>query len=467
MAYEGVGIPKIYEAQMPQQSSGGDIISRLLPSLASAYISGMRQKEASQLSADVKLYSTIASSAANYKTVNEVKGVLDNLIAEREVVAQNGDNVRASYLDASIAAVRPVFNTREKQQEARILIDESTKQFEALENTPGYKEGALKLYEEWDSQLQEYDPYFTTRMVKDIKAQYSEMNLRLGALASLDALDDDGVDSEGNPVKLDGIQINPDNYPNEESLYNAKAAKDLLMMGLSTPEANSKLISKGLNHQSKMYNNLGVANAKQAKIKRQNQKNSVVQIKQNLENIDAKFITGKTEELTDMYPRVITDMGLTTNMSGLLARSESLSPERTTQLRNYVLHDLGRILQKTSGIPKELKTDLNNWENSAYSKNIVLLDDIYDKINYWKGNSLISRNDFLGNDNKSRELNYPGTFGKDDNTRDLVISYLDFLENLQMQQELLAIDSTQPNNTQSNNKNNNQISSYGSYTPFK
>ena len=26
MAYEGVGIPKIYEAQMPQQSSGGDII---------------------------------------------------------------------------------------------------------------------------------------------------------------------------------------------------------------------------------------------------------------------------------------------------------------------------------------------------------------------------------------------------------------------------------------------------------
>mgnify|MGYP003641018014 CR=1 FL=1 len=465
MAYEGVGIPKIYEAQMPQQSSGGDIVSRLLPSLASAYISGMRQKEASQLSADVKMYSTLASSAANYKTVGEVKGVLDNLIAEREVVAQGGDNVRASYLDASIAAVKPFYKTRQKQQEARTLINESEKQFEALENTPGYQEGALKLYEEWDSQLQEYDPYFTTRMQKDLKGQYDEMNLRLKALSSLDALDDDGVDDEGNIVKLEGIQINAERYPNEESLFNAKAAKDLLMMGLSTPQADKQLISKGLTHQSKMYNNLGVANAEQAKIKRQNQKNSVVQIKQNLENIDAKFITGKTEELTDIYPKAITDIGLTTNMSGLLARSESLSPERTTQLRNYVLHDLGRILQKTDGIPTELKTDLNNWENSAYSKNIVLLDDIYDKINYWKGNSLISRNDFLGNSNKSRSLNYPGTFGKDDNTRDLVITYLDFLENLQMQQELLAIDSTQPNNTQSNNKNNNQISNYGSYVP--
>jgi len=258
MAYEGVGIPKIYEAQMPQQSSGGDIVSRLLPSLASAYISGMRQKEASQLSADTKMYSTLASSAANYKTVGEVKGVLDTLIAERESVAKDGDNVRASYLDASIAAVQPFYNTRQKQQEARVLINESEKQFEALENTPGYQEGALKLYEEWDSQLQEYDPYFTTRMQKDLKGQYDEMNLRLRALSVLDALDQDGVDAEGNLIKLDGIQINEDSFPNAKSLFHAKASNELLTRGLATPQADKQLISKGLSEFTKMQTDLGI-----------------------------------------------------------------------------------------------------------------------------------------------------------------------------------------------------------------
>ena len=147
MAYEGISIPKIYEAQMPQQSSGGDIVSRLLPSLASAYISGMRQEEANQLRADTTLYSSLAKSAANYKTSEEVRSVLDRLIEERKSVAEDGDAVRASYLDANIAAIQPYYNTQVKKEDAQDLIDAGIKEFEQLENTPGYAEGALKLYE--------------------------------------------------------------------------------------------------------------------------------------------------------------------------------------------------------------------------------------------------------------------------------------------------------------------------------
>ena len=57
------------------------------------------------------------------------------------------------------------------------------------------------------------------RMQKDLKGQSDEMNLRLRALSVLDALDQDGVDAEGNPIKLDGIQINEDSFPNAKSLH--------------------------------------------------------------------------------------------------------------------------------------------------------------------------------------------------------------------------------------------------------
>tara|TARA_R110000823_G_scaffold45048_3_gene116372 strand:- start:744 stop:2126 length:1383 start_codon:yes stop_codon:yes gene_type:complete len=433
MAYEGVGIPKIYDAQMPQQSSGGDIVSRLLPSLASAYISGMRQKEASQLSADVKMYSTLASSAANYKTAGEVKGVLDNLIAEREVVAQGGDNVRASYLDASIAAVKPFYNTRQKQQEARTLINESEKQFEALENTPGYQEGALKLYEEWDSQLQEYDPYFTSRMQKDLKGQYDEMNLRLKALSVLDELDQDGVDAEGNIIKLDGIQINEDSFPNIKSLHHAQEANKLLTMGLSTPQADKNLISAGLGQYKQMANDLGVANAIELKTKTAVNKS----VKQNVYGA-AKIVENKfnipAKDFNKTYPKELNDMMLTKNFDSIFRAGETLDAPRIKQIRNVALHDLGRILEKSSGINSDVKDLLTQWGQSGYRKDALILDEIYNKISYWKPNtSLLSYKDYL------EEVDYPGWRSKKDkNVQDLVFSYLGFLDNLESQENILA-----------------------------
>ena len=451
MAYEGVGIPKIYDAQMPQQSSGGDIVSRLLPSLASAYISGMRQKEASQLSADVKMYSTLASSAANYKTAGEVKGVLDNLIAEREVVAQGGDNVRASYLDASIAAVKPFYNTRQKQQEARTLINESEKQFEALENTPGYQEGALKLYEEWDSQLQEYDPYFTSRMQKDLKGQYDEMNLRLKALSVLDELDQDGVDAEGNIIKLDGIQINEDSFPNIKSLHHAQEANKLLTMGLSTPQADKNLISAGLGQYKQMANDLGVANAIELKTKTAVNKS----VKQNVYGA-AKIVENKfnipAKEFNKTYPKEFNNMMLTTNFDSIFRAGETLDAPRIKQIRNVALHDLGRILEKSSGINSDVKDLLKQWGQAGYRKDAIILDEIYNKISYWKPNtSLLSYKDYL------EEVDYPGLRGKDKNVQDLVFSYLGFLDNLESQEKILAENWGDSYSQTSANQVNNQI----------
>jgi|TARA_R110001583_G_scaffold192978_1_gene360294 hypothetical protein len=436
MAYEGVGIPKIYDAQMPRQSSGGDIISRLLPSLASAYISGMRQEEASQLSADTKMYATVASSAANYKTADEVKGVLDRLISERAIVAKAGDNVRASYLDASIAAVQPYYNTQLKQGQAKTLIDEGIEKFEALENTPGYKESALNLYKEWDSNLQEYDPYFTPRMLKDLKGQYDEMNLRLSALSVLDILDSDGFDAEGKPIKLDGIQINEDAFPNQKSLFHAKAANEYITRGLATPEASSQLITKGLSQFSQMQTDLGVANAVELKAKNDTQKRIKSNIYGSAKTVEGKFNHPSKELFKDIYPSSLKDMELTQNFDAIFRAGEVLDKPRIKQLRNVAVHDLSRILKNTSDIDGDLKNLLVEWGKGGYSKNAPILDSIYDMVSYWNPRTAKhSRNDYLN------ELDYPGIgskTGKDKNVQDLVITYLEFLENLELQEGILA-----------------------------
>jgi hypothetical protein len=451
MAYEGVGIPKIYQAQMPQQSSGGDIVSRLLPSLASAYISGMRQKEASQLSADTKMYATLASSAANYKTSEEVKGVLDTLIAERKSVAKDGDNVRASYLDASIAAVQPYYNTQIKKEDARTLIDTGIKEFEQLENTPGYKEGALKLYEEWDNTLSEYDEYFTPRMLQDIKGASDEMNLRLRALSVLDALDQDGVDAEGNLIKLDGIQINEDSFPNAKSLFHAKASNELLTRGLATPQADKKLIASGLSEFTKMQTDLGVADAIELKTKTAVNKS----VKQNVYGA-AKIVESKfnipAKEFNKTYPKQFNDMMLTTNFDALFRAGETLDAPRIKQIRNVALHDLGRILEKSSNINSDVKDLLKQWGQAGYRKDAIILDEIYNKISYWKPNtSLLSYKDYL------EEVDYPGLRGKDKNVQDLVFSYLGFLDNLESQEKILAENWGDSYSQTSANQVNNQI----------
>ena len=433
MAYEGISIPKIYQAQMPQQSSGGDIVSRLLPSLASAYISGMRQEEANQLRADTTLYSSLAKSAANYKTSEEVKGVLDRLIEERKSVAESGDAVRASYLDANIAAVQPYYNTQLKREDAQNLIDAGIKEFEQLENTPGYSQGALKLYEEWDNTLSEYDEYFTPRMIKDVQGAYDEMNLRLSALSVLDALDSDGVDAEGKPIKLDGIQINPDKFPNEKSLYHAQAANELLTRGLATPQADKKLISQGLSQFAQMQNDLGVANAIDLKAKQNANKLAVDKIRESSDIVSSK-LNFNDKDFDKFYPGAVSDIKglLTRNLNAVLKESDILDKQRIKQIRNVVVHDLGRILENTDNIDDNLNDLLKEWAKAGYRKDTIILDEIYDKLSYWNPTSVVSYDDYIN------ELDYPGLGGTDKNVQDLVFSYLGFLDNLQQEETKLA-----------------------------
>ena len=145
-------------------------------------------------------------------------------------------------------------------------------------------------------------------------------------------------------------------------------------------------------------------------------------------------------------------MMLTTNFDALFRAGETLDAPRIKQIRNVALHDLGRILEKSSGINSDVKDLLKQWGQAGYRKDAIILDEIYDKISYWKPNtSLLSYKDYL------EEVDYPGLKGKDKNVQDLVFSYLGFLDNLESQEKILAENWGDSYSQTSANQVNNQI----------
>ena len=270
-------------------------------------------------------------------------------------------------------------------------------------------------------------------MIKDVQGVYDEMNLRLSALSVLDALDQDGVDAEGKPIKLDGIQINEDSFPNAKSLFHAKAANELLTRGLATPQADKKLISQGLSQFAQMQNDLGVADAIDLKTKTALNKS----VKQNIygaaKAVESKFNYPAKDIFNKVYPKSFQDMMLTKNFDAIFRAGEVLDAPRIKQIRNVALHDLGRVLEETSKLDDNVKDLLDEWAKTGYRKDSLILDELYDKISYWKPNtSLVSYKDYL------EELDYPGLGGTDKNVQDLVFSYLGFLDNLEKEEKRLA-----------------------------
>jgi hypothetical protein len=182
-----------------------------------------------------------------------------------------------------------------------------------------------------------------------------------------------------------------------------------------------------------MQNDLGVADAIDLKTKTALNKS----VKQNIYGA-AKIVEGKfnypaKDIFNKVYPKSFQDMMLTKNFDAIFRAGEVLDAPRIKQIRNVALHDLGRVLEETSKLDDNVKDLLDEWAKTGYRKDSLILDELYDKISYWKPNtSLVSYKDYL------EELDYPGLGGTDKNVQDLVFSYLGFLDNLEKEEKRLA-----------------------------
>ena len=441
-SYEGIPLPKIYEAQMPSTGGGGcDMFGKIIPTLANAYIRGMQQEEMNQLRADTTMYSAIASSSQHYLEPEPIKGLIESLTAERDKQVASGDTIRANYINASIASMQPWLLTRQKQGEARDLINSMQDNMNDIENTPGYEGGGMQLFNDMLDNLNEYEPYFNSRMVKDISDQETELNNRLAVLGILKDLDDNNyeVDDEGNPIDVPGIQLTRDAYPNEESYMKAKQAVDLLQLSIQGQNVNTKLLNRGLTLHNSALNEWGVATSEELRQKNDLMKASVGNIDQQLWQLSTNFRVPRGEPSDFYLDDVIIKQGLIPDLQKTLNVSATgVDSKRLKLIRNYALSNVSKVLTHTntwmSGLDKphidafkEIQERIELWTNAGSPvgpQGDLLLDDIEEFLGYWKDNAKITRNN-IG------KLNFPGSGDKQKNAKKLVLSYMDFLLELE------------------------------------
>ena len=429
-SYEGIPLPKIYEAQMPSVGGGWDMVGKIIPTLANAYLRGMQQEEMNQLRADTTMYSAIASSSKNYLEPEPIKELIESLTVERDSQLASGDTIRANYINASIASMQPWLMTREKQGTARDLINIMEKNMDAIENTPGYEGKALDLLNDMLDNLNEYEPYFSTRMIKDINDQETELNSRLSALSVLKDIDDDELklDEKGETIVLPGIQVTRAYYPSEESYIKAKQAVDLLQIAIQGKDVNTKLLNQGLTLHNQALNEWNVASSEQMTVKRELHRGYVNAIIGAAKEVEAKFYIGG-QDFSEVYPESFENMNLTQNFDAVLRAGETvMSEQRYKQLRNIGVHDLVRILEKSSVPSKDLQKNIELWAEGGYMKDAKILDTIYEQIAHWKPDSKLSQDDYDNN------INYTGwnLVGDeyDTNVKNLVKQYLSYLKQL-------------------------------------
>ena len=438
--YQGISIPSIFEAQMPENENILlETAGKLIPTLARAWIYGMQRKETNQLRADTSLYSAYASSAQHYVEPDDIEGLIDSLTSMKDEQIALGDTVRSQYIDASIAAIKPYHTTRTQQKRAGILINEMEDSFRDLEGKPGYEKGALDLLDEWNDVLDEYEPYFSTRMVKDINEIESDMAYRISAEDILNTLDSepnvDWVKPDGTKVKgVPGVQLKND-YPDEESKARAQVVVDFLERGTIPGATDKSSIKYGVSEYRKLLSDIGVANSATLAMNKL-QTGEIATRLQNALDVIASYTRvprGASPDLKlhkDILENIMHNPNVTVSVG-----EKNLSPERLKQIRNMVLGDLSHVLKNTTFPVKasNIKDMIKEWDKSGAvtgpSAN-AMLDVIYEGLAFWNEGSVLTETDYVG-------LNYPGTGGRNDNAIQLVKSYLDFLRMLEGDTEAL------------------------------
>ena len=446
--YDGIKLPKIYGGGQSKNQSFGEVIANLLPSLANAYISGIRQEESKQLQADTKLYSSLAASTANFQESSQIVNVLEKLITERDEVARLGDSVRASYIDASIAAVQPYLITKQKQELVSDLIVKRKDAMNALEGTPGYQGEALKLMESFQKNIDEYSPYFNKRMINDINNQQEEMQYRLSALSALDNLD---VDKD-----TIGINFTEENYASNEAYYLATQAEYNLKNAMRTNNLNIDQVKDGLNFYQRSLEASGISDVSELRERKIILKDISTNLLNAANNIDKNLYVRSVDgikRLDDKYSKdVIQDISSVTFASAL--KNRSLNEKTINQLQNNVTADMIAIISKSSrgtigtAGSKELQNLIKEWKNNGKSINSPYLKEIHSLISPHEYGTEFSIDDYSN-------INYPGTGQKDTDTKVLMRSYIDYLKVIKDSKEILRNRVWTPE--KKNNQNNNYI----------
>ena len=422
--YKGVYIPQVVS---PDTSSGDEFaqfVGSFGSSLIKSWLYGHQKAESDSLKADVTLYSSAVNAAADYKEPEPVQELVDWLNTQKENVGD--DPLRSAYVDSSLRKVNAKLFNLKKEEDLRTTIQTFKSKFDDLEGTPGYRKEAPNLLNDFMGIMLDEEQYQSQLMKEKSKNIREEVLYTLHGEDLMNAIDDDIIDDEGKIVITPGIQINAENYPNDESLLKTKEALRYIEEAREVQNITGEFDKPKYQAAFKLYKesltDRGVGNAKKDRISRELKKNQVRLIKKGAKGLEKAFALPKGEDLADVYGDFIKDLNINTNIEGIINVGESAySKERGLQARNYVLMDVARILEKSSDLPSDLEKSFERWKGDNYVQSSVYLNDIFRQLAYWKDESIVT-------EEMIRDFDFPGLGGKDKKVEDLVMQYMDFLK---------------------------------------
>ena len=427
--YKGIYIPQIASPDMQDDSGMGQLVGSLGSSLIRSWLYGHQKAESDSLKADVTLYSSAVTAAADYKEPEPVEELINWLKIKQEEVKD--DPLRTAAVDSSLMKANAKLFNLKKQDNLRKTIQKFETEFDKLEGTPGYRAKAPEMLDNFMDIMLEEEQYQSQLMKEKSKNIRNEVLYTLHGEDLMNALDDDIIDDEGKVVVTPGIQINPENYPNDESLLKAKEAlryiEEAREVQSITGEFDKPKYDAGFKLYKESLEDRGIGNAKKDRIARETKKNQVRLIKKGAKGLEKAFALPKGKSLKDVYGNFIDDLNINTNIEGIIDVGESAySKERGLQARNYVLMDVARILEKSGDLPSDLRKSFERWKGDNYVQSSVYLDDIFRQLAYWKDESIVTKDmikkfDFPG-------VDFAGMEGKNTKVKNLVMQYMDFLQ---------------------------------------
>jgi len=450
--YKGINIPEVISPDMGGNNDFMEFVSSFGSSMMRSWIYGMQKKETDMLKSDVTLWGSAVNAATEYKEPEPVQLLLDDLNAEKELYKD--DPIRYNYLESVTNKVGARLFNLNKQDDLRNLIEDTEVKLRPLEkgDAAGYKGEALKILDEFQDALFQDEQYQTTLMKQKANEINDEVLYTINGIDLMNAVDDN--------IEVEGIQINPENYPNESSLVKTREAIRLIEEARDMQSITGKFDKNKYQAANKLYKesltDRKIGNASQDKVAKELKKDQVRRIKKGAKGLEKAFSLSKGESLSDRYGDFIEDLNINTNIEGIIDVGENAySKERGIQSRNSVLHDVARIIGKSTDLPENLKKAINEWENDNYMLTSPYLDDIWNEVSYWKPGAPNDKNTI-------KNIDFPGLLSNNTKVQNLVMQYMGFLKEMDEVHSLMfPEESEEQKRIQNNTITNSSSGSYG------
>tara|TARA_R100001082_G_scaffold44069_1_gene23368 strand:- start:15000 stop:16361 length:1362 start_codon:yes stop_codon:yes gene_type:complete len=431
--YKGINIPEVISPDLGRNNDFMEFVSTFGSSMMRSWIYGMQKKETDMLKADVTLWGSAVNAATEYKEPEPVQLLLDDLNAEKKL--HKDDPIRYNYLESVTNKIDARLFNLNKQEDLRNLIEDTRVKLRPLEkgDAAGYKGGALKVIEEFQEAMFQDEQYQTPLMKQKANEITEEVLYTVDGIDMMNAIDE-------NP-ELEGIQLNPESYPNEQSLVKTQEALRYIQEARDIQDITGEFPKDKYQMARKFYKEaltdrkIGTASraSEQAKI----HGDYVNQVYQDIEALEKKFILPENESMRSYYGKALDKMNLTTNPSKALRVSEkSYSPQRAEQVKNSVLHDLARVLEETKKLPPDLKRAIDTWAGDDYILTSPHLQEIWNKLAYWRGGTTLNK-DVI------KEWKFPGGEaliygeGQGDRVQSLVMQYFETLRQIDLKHSIM------------------------------